>query len=85
MSCKSLGWAWRQPVSPSAKLVLIAMADGIEHLDEIASHTGLSSSQVIDALSEIGKAMLVIWKHRRPFFRLGEGYQDNSGRAIDEA
>ena len=84
MSCKALGWAWRQPISPTAKLVLIAMADGLERFDDIVHHTGLPAVDVIAAFSEIGKLLLVIWKGKRPYFRLGEGYQDNNGRSIDE-
>ena len=84
MSCNALSWAWRQPVSPRAKLTLIAMSDGIESFDNIVHQTGLSSTEVLDAFSEIGKLMLVIWRGRRPYFRLGEFFQDNNGRMLDE-
>ncbi len=83
MSAKALEWAWRQPVSPHAKLVLIALSDGFERQDEIMRCTGLVPVELIDALTELGKGMVVIWRGRTAYFRLGEAFRDHNGRALD--
>lgn len=83
MSTKALDWAWRQPVSPYAKLVLIALGDGIERHDDIMRHTGLSPVELIDALTELGRNMAVIWRGKTAYFRLGEAFRDRNGRVID--
>ena len=83
MSAKTLDWAWKQQVSSLAKLVLIALGDGIERHDDIMRYTGLSPIQLVDALTELGRNMVVIWRGKTAYFRLGEGYQDNNGRPLD--
>lgn len=84
MSARLLAWAWDQPVSPAAKLALLALADGGENVGDIARLTGLTTTQAIDAMTELARAMLVLWRDRRPYFRLGEiGYVDQDHRPID--
>jgi len=85
MSARLLGWAWDQPVSPQAKLALLALADGGENVAAVARRTGLTTTQAIDAVTELSLHMLVLWRHRRPYFRLGEaGFVDQDHRPIDE-
>lgn len=85
MSVKLLGWAWEQPISPQAKLALLVLADGGNNIDDIVRMAGLSQAQAIDAVTELGKCMLVMWRDRRVFFRLGEaGFIDQDHRSIDE-
>ena len=84
MSAELTDWAWRQPLSENARLVLVALADGAEQIDDVAAKSGLSAVAVLDAFKEIAGSMTAIWKGRRPFFRLGERFQDNAGRELDE-
>lgn len=84
MSAELTDWAWRQPLSQNAKFVLVALADGAEHINDVARLTGLPVVAVLDAFKEIASGMTVIWKGRRPYFRIGESaFVDHSGTSLD--
>lgn len=68
MSSEASDWAWRQPVGPAEKLVLLAIADGADFdgsyggkMPHLSRMTGLGAKAIQVALHELRLAGLVTW------------------------
>lgn len=86
MSLAALEWAWSLTVSPTQKLVALALADHANDdrecwpsLSRLAARTGLSPSAIKDAMNALEQANLVIRDRdsgRKTRYRLGiNGHQ----------
>ena len=66
MSLDATLWAWRQPVTPLQKLVLLSMADRagedhtlFPHLDRLSFDTGISPADVQAVLVELERLSIL--------------------------
>lgn len=60
MSLDATLWAWRQPVTPLQKIVLLAMADRAgedhsccPHISRLSADTGMPAPEVQDAIADL--------------------------------
>ncbi|WP_200332905.1 helix-turn-helix domain-containing protein [Thiocystis violacea] len=95
MSLSALEWAWSLLVSPTQKLVLLALADHANEdrecwpsLSRLSARTGLSPSGVKDALNALERAHLVIRERDRgrvTIYRLGiNGHPTRPGGGLGQ-
>lgn len=70
-------------VSPSERRVFASLVEGHHRPGEIATHCALTELEVIDALTSLGRQMLVIFRAGRPYFRVGDRFLDSQGTPLD--